>query len=503
MSKTTHLCASQLSTVLQKASKTAMHRARILCSNAKNTLWLKDRYIKTRDGRLRYRCKAVACGTVCLTVFSIMPQMLNLQVEAGIGGQAMASFQEQQQNYGPPEASYPETELAMVTSRPQPEKEKLVPQNLVLEIQSGDTLAGTLQSAGVAPADAYKAVKAVSEYLDPRMIRAGQEISVKMDPVDDEMQFTGLELASDPIRTVMVSREKDGELTSVLHEKEIKPELFAVRSSVKHSLYGSATKSGVPDPIVAQAIKILSWSVDLQREIKSGDTFEVLYDVYMTDDGQYVRSGEPYYVKLAQAGGEVAFYRHESKDGYVSYYSKDGKGAKKGLLSTPVDGARMSSGFGMRHHPVLGYSKMHKGVDFAAPRGTPIYAAGDGVVERANRFSSYGNYVRLRHSNGIKTAYAHLNGFAKGLKAGKRVKQGDIIGYIGTTGRSTGPHLHYEVLLAGKQVDPRSVDVPTTEELTGEELKRFKAEVAKFEKQFKDGVEGMEFASSTSAQRNL
>ncbi len=488
----------------KKATKATIHRSRTAFSNVLNTLWLKERYIKTRDGRLRYRCKAVACATVCLTVFSIMPQMLNLQVEAGIGGQALASLSASSQSNDVTGVTFEQQQLAMATS-PEviPEKKELVPEDRIIEIQSGDTLAGSLQGAGVNPADAYKVVKAVSEHFDPRLIRAGQEISVKMDPVEGEMQFTELSLESDPIRTVMVTREKSGDMKSALHEKEIKPELFAVRANVKHSLYGSATKQGVPEPIVAEAIKILSWSVDLQREIKSGDTFEVLYDVYMTDDGQYVRSGDPYYVKLAQANSETAFYRHESNDGHVSYFSKDGKGAKKGLLSTPIDGARMSSGFGMRKHPVLGYSKMHKGIDFAAPRGTPIYAAGDGVVEKASRFSSYGNYVRIRHNSGIKTAYAHLNDYAKGMKAGKRIKQGDIIGYVGTTGRSTGPHLHYEVLVAGNATNPRSVNVPTSEELSGEELKRFKANVEQFEKQFKQGVEGMEFASNTSKKRSL
>lgn len=502
-----YLRKSRASQKTQKAFQATAQRSRSTLSHVLNTLWLKERYIKTRDGRLRYRCKAVACATVCLTVFSVMPKMMNLQVGASVGGQALASLSAPQsgQPFEMAMATTNSTEQTSAEALPQskPVEKKLVPQDMVIEIQSGDTLAGSLQSAGVQPAEAYKVVKAVSEYFDPRLIRAGQEVVVKMDPVDDQMQFTELELSSDPIRTVMVKREKDGDIKSFVHEKEIKPELFAVRTEVKHSLYGSATKQGVPDPIVAEAIKILSWSVDLQREIKSGDTFEVLYDVYMTDDGQYVRSGDPYYVKLSQASGDTAFYRHEAKDGNVSYFSKDGKGAKKGLLSTPIDGARMSSGFGMRKHPVLGYSKMHKGVDFAAPTGTPIYAAGDGVVEKASRFSSYGNYVRIRHNSGIKTAYAHLNGYAKGMQQGKRVKQGDIIGYVGTTGRSTGPHLHYEVLVAGKATDPRSVNVPTSEELSGEELKRFKANVEQFEKQFKQGVEGMEFASSSTRKRNL
>ena len=190
----------------------------------------------------------------------------------------------------------------------------------------------------------------------------------------------------------------------------------------------------------------------------------------------------------------MAFYRHEFEGGRIGYFKADGHSAKKGLLSTPVDGARMSSGFGMRHHPVLGYSKMHKGMDFAAPTGTPIYAAGDGVVEKASRFGGYGNYVRIRHNDNIKTAYAHMSRFGKGVKSGSTVKQGEVIGYIGTTGRSTGPHLHYEVLMDGAQVNPNSVKIPTGEVLAGAELNKFKSTVASYEKQFKKLIGTLKFA---------
>ena len=149
---------------------------------------------------------------------------------------------------------------------------------------------------------------------------------------------------------------------------------------------------------------------------------------------------------------------------------------KKFLMKTPIDGARLSSGYGMRKHPILGYSKLHAGVDFAAPRGTPVYAAGDGTVQRANYFGSYGNYVLIRHANGYETAYAHLNGFARGVKTGARVRQGQVIGYVGTTGRSTGPHLHYEVHVNGKKMNPLALKVPTGRKLEGRELAAFKAQ---------------------------
>ncbi|MFP4313934.1 MAG: M23 family metallopeptidase, partial [Alphaproteobacteria bacterium] len=175
-----------------------------------------------------------------------------------------------------------------------------------------------------------------------------------------------------------------------------------------------------------------------------------------------------------------------------------GQSIKKTLMKTPVDGARMSSKFGMRRHPILGYNKMHKGVDFAAPLGTPIYAAGDGVLEKVGRNGGYGNYMRIRHTNGLKTAYAHLHKFAKGMSVGKRVKQGQVIGYIGSTGRSTGPHLHYEVILNGKQVNPNRVDLPIGDSLKGKDLDNFKRYISKYDQMYAELSRGQKFASLDS-----
>ena len=176
---------------------------------------------------------------------------------------------------------------------------------------------------------------------------------------------------------------------------------------------------------------------------------------------------------MVLSGKPVRRYRYTPKSGVTDYFDEKGQSVRKTLMRTPIDGARLSSGYGMRKHPILGYSRMHKGVDFAAPRGTPIYAAGDGVVEMAGRNGGYGNYVRLRHTGSYKTAYAHMRGFAKGIRAGVRVKQGQVIGYVGTTGRSTGPHLHYEVMVDNKQTNPRSIKLPSGETLKGADLKAY------------------------------
>lgn len=240
-------------------------------------------------------------------------------------------------------------------------------------------------------------------------------------------------------------------------------------------------------------IRIYSYQVDFQRDIKEGDKFEILYETYKTEDGDFARYGDILYANLAIDGKKIPVYRYENKDGQVDYYGEDGMTFKKTLMRTPVDGARMSSGFGMRRHPISGYTKMHKGIDFAVAMGTPIYAAGDGTVEISGRKGAYGNYVRIRHNNEMKTAYAHMQKIAKGITPGQKVKQGQIIGYVGTTGRSTGPHLHYEVLLKNKPVNPNSVKLPTDRSWQNE-MKRFKAHVSSVKQQYASLTEGLKYA---------
>jgi murein DD-endopeptidase MepM/ murein hydrolase activator NlpD len=213
--------------------------------------------------------------------------------------------------------------------------------------------------------------------------------------------------------------------------------------------------------------------VDFQRDLQPGDRIEALYEVHLARDGAVAKTGEVLAARFAVKGGELALYRFRLPDGSVDWFDARGESVRKALLKTPVDGARLSSRFGLRRHPILGYSMMHRGADFAAPTGTPVMAAGDGVVELAGVNGAYGNYVRLRHDERRRTAYAHLSRFAEGLRPGRRVRQGQTIGYVGSTGRSTGPHLHYEVLIDGEQVDPMSLQLPTGRKLEGRLLADF------------------------------
>ena len=295
---------------------------------------------------------------------------------------------------------------------------------------------------------------------------------------------------------VIVSRDESGRYSAEKDKKEVFREMVAAKASIETSLYGSAARAGIPASVVANMIRIFSYEVDFQRDIRQGDQVKILYETYQTEDGDFARYGNILYASLMVGGREIPVYRFEEKDDNHAYYKGNGDSLKRTLMSTPIDGARMSSGFGMRRHPVLGYNKMHKGVDFAAPRGTPIYAAGDGVIEKAGRLGGYGKYIRIRHNGSLKTAYAHMKGYAKGMKPGKRVKQGDVIGYVGTTGRSTGPHLHFEVLRNGKQVNPKSIKSSAGKKLAGSRLEQFKKQVSEIDGQYASLSKGLEFASN-------
>lgn len=360
-----------------------------------------------------------------------------------------------------------------------------------ITIGSGDTMAGVLQKNGVSGSDAYAVIDAMKDIFDPRDIRPGQKISVRLDPVGlDKYALAETNIMIDPVKSVQLRKDNDGTFTASLVEKQLDKEFAAGKADIKVSLYGSAVEAGIPVAVIADVIGVYSWDVDFQRDIRPGDEIEVMYEQLRTKDGEFVKNGNIIYARLNVNGQDIPVYRYEMENGDIDYFTPDGKSVRKALMRTPINGARLSSGFGRRKHPVLGYTKMHKGVDFAAPRGTPIFAAGDGTIERMGPWSSFGNYVRIRHNSSIKTAYAHMKSFAKGLRAGSRVKQGQIIGYVGTTGRSTGPHLHYEVQKNGVQVNPNSIDLPQGETLKGKELARFKEQARIVDSEFKNTLNG-------------
>jgi murein DD-endopeptidase MepM/ murein hydrolase activator NlpD len=346
-----------------------------------------------------------------------------------------------------------------------------------VRVQNGETLAGLLQRGGASPSEANAALASLTDVYNPRRLRPGQEVSLYFLNRGGSAQLTGLAFRSEPGASVTANRTTTGGFAAREVLMPLTFEIARIAAEVDTSLYATALQLGATDREVAALADAFAYDVDFQRDVRPGDDFELVFERFYDDEGNTVRTGELLFVGLESRRGERAFYQFLAPgDSRPDWYDAEGKSARRFLMKTPINGARLSSGFGMRRHPILGYSRMHRGTDFAAPTGTPILAAGDGTVLRAGPFSSFGNYVRIRHGDGYETAYAHMSRFARGLRPGARVRQGQVIGYVGTTGRSTGPHLHYEVFRRGAQVNPMSLRVPTGRNLTGRARELFEIE---------------------------
>ena len=260
-----------------------------------------------------------------------------------------------------------------------------------------------------------------------------------------------------------------------LYKKEV-----VVKKIITNNLYSSAVSSGVEPNIIVEFARVFGFEVDFQRDIRKGDWFEILYEKFEDDNNKVRDTGKIIYASMYVNGEEINLYNFKYKK-EEDYYDIKGKSITKSLMKTPINGARLSSSFGMRKHPILGYNKMHRGTDFAAPSGTPIMASGSGTVTRARWCGGGGNCVKIKHNSTYETIYAHMKAFAKGIKEGRKVKQGQIIGYVGSTGLSTGPHLHYEVIVNGKKVNSQKLKLPSGKTLKGEERKQFELDRIKID----------------------
>jgi murein DD-endopeptidase MepM/ murein hydrolase activator NlpD len=353
--------------------------------------------------------------------------------------------------------------------------------------KKGESVPTILRDLGATPAD----ISAVVRVLGPRGldggIKEGQKLRVLMAPVlgGQRLQPIRVIVAGDSGIDAVVALADTGKYVSV-DVKNVDTEVADSSddngeddgSGVRlyQSVYETALRNRIPRPIIEDLIRIYSYDVDFQRKVQPGDSFEVLYageeETPVADS-----RNEVLFATLTVGGETKKFYRFQSPDdGLVDYYDETGKSAKKFLVRKPVLAGIMRSGFGLRRHPILGYTKMHTGVDWAAPSGTPIYASGNGVVEKAGWESGYGKYVRIRHTNGYETAYGHMTAFARGIDENTRVRQGQVIGFVGSTGLSTGSHLHYEILVNGRFVDPMRIKLPRGRVLEGQMLAGFEQE---------------------------
>jgi len=383
-------------------------------------------------------------------------------------------------------------------------------------LDRGDTLSSVLEDLGISRQDANAAYSALGKDFSPRSLKAGLTIDVtyavatidatgaKPDasprttvvmvnekpvevPLADENEADATPGTSEPIsrllalsfspsveQDITVTRTMAGGFRAQFTQKELRAHRHRAGGTVNSSLYLAAMQAGIPAEVVIDMIRMFSYKVDFQRDVHEGDSFEVYYDYYYTPEGQPAKYGQISFARMRLSGKDIGLYRYQpDPDEAAEYFDAKGESAKGLLMKTPVDGARISSGFGSRFHPVLGYTRMHKGVDFAVPIGTPVMAAGNGTIQFMGRASGYGNFVQINHGNGYATAYAHLSRFAAGMRRGARVRQGQVFAYSGNTGVTTGPHLHYEIRVNNGQVNPLTVKMAQGRTLAGKERALF------------------------------
>jgi murein DD-endopeptidase MepM/ murein hydrolase activator NlpD len=351
-----------------------------------------------------------------------------------------------------------------------------------VKVETGDTLMSILAEAGAERWQAKEIAEAMAPVFQPRNLNRGQELRFTLMPApknDGQMEPVKVSLFSGDSHEVTVVRNDAGDYVAsddpitLQDARDLKHSDRPQRATLYTSFYHAALNHGVASEEILKLLRIHSYDVDFKRLTHPGDTFEVFFDLEKDDSGQEKALGEVLYTAMSVGGDKRGFYRFRTPDGEIDFYDKDGNSAKKFLMRKPVKGARYTSGFGMRHHPIHGRRKMHTGTDWGTKSGTPILAAGSGVVEEAGRKGGNGNYIRIRHANGYKTAYSHLLRFASGLRPGMKVQMGQVIGYVGSTGYSTGPHLHFEVLVNNRFVNPMTIHVPRGRQLTGKMLATF------------------------------
>jgi murein DD-endopeptidase MepM/ murein hydrolase activator NlpD len=342
------------------------------------------------------------------------------------------------------------------------------PIHFTLRVAPGESLANAAREAGVSAADASAAEQLVGP-LDRR--GASFEAAISADPAG-QARLLALTLRTGPLTTLHLQRAFDGALHVESLQETAEPDTAVAIGRLSGSLYASALRAGADDAVIGATTRLLSHRLDFQRDLHDGDGLRLVFDRRIADDGRTVQTGLLRYAEIDGAGGVTRLYAF-SHDGQLNYFDGSGRAAGGLLLRTPVDGARITSGYGMRFHPLLGYTRMHQGVDFGAPVGTPVFAAGDGVITEAGRHGGYGNWLRIQHASGWDTGYGHLLRYAPGIAAGVHVRQGQLVAFVGSTGLSTGPHLHYEVYQNGEHVNPIGANVPQGILLTGAELHRF------------------------------
>ncbi|MBS0221096.1 MAG: M23 family metallopeptidase [Proteobacteria bacterium] len=386
----------------------------------------------------------------------------------------------------PPPPAGAEFELVSVEQPAPPPSSLGEPYDIVVRLPRGNTPGDVLDEIGIADDDRVAAVTALEHLLKKRRLAAGEKLKLSLQPsvdADDYPLLLSLQVRPEPEREYVITRQDDGSYDGDVTIYKVHPRIVRVATRRVDSLLASGVRAGAPADALREFIKALSYDVDFERELKPNAPFALLLEEGVTSDGRLARPGRLLAGELELTRRSVTVIAFTPLHGARQFYTPDGNSVVRAFLRTPMDASHISSPFGRRRHPILGYSRMHEGVDFAAPKGTPILAAGRGTVVRAGYYGGYGLYVELQHTATIATAYGHMSRLGRGIRPGVHVHQGQVMGYVGATGLATGPHLHYEFHRRGRPVNPLTQRASIRRHLAGSDLKRFTALVRQYRAQ--------------------
>ncbi len=353
------------------------------------------------------------------------------------------------------------------------------------EINVGETFDKILEEYLVEKSEIKEIKKELNKKINLNKLNVNQKIYFTIDQTNSKVKEFVFQISN--TEKIYLTRKKEtNKFDPKIIVTKLNKKIIYDESVILESLYKSASNQKVPANIIIEFARIYGFQVDFQRDIRKKDSFQIMYEVFLNDKMDIIETGNILYANLKLSGEDNSLYYFESKNS-EGHYDKSGKSVQKALMKTPINGARLSSSFGMRKHPIDGFNKMHRGTDFAAPKGTPIMASGSGVIKKAGWCGGGGNCIVIKHNSTYQTVYAHMSKFARGIRKGTRVKQGQTIGYVGSTGKSTGPHLHYEVIVNGKRINSQTLKLPSGKILKGDErkifeTKRIKLDVLKSEK---------------------
>ncbi len=349
--------------------------------------------------------------------------------------------------------------------------------NINHEIKSGDTIGKILKKYDVKSNEIQNVIAQYKKYGKSNQLAVGNMINLVIDKSlsKEKHSITNFFIPITKSTSIEIKKNELGKLESKKIITRLYKRTVVAENTIKNNLYSSAVNAKINPDTIIEFARIFGFEIDFQRDIRKNDYFKIIYDKFFDENGEYIKSGSILYAHMTVNGREITLYKFGNDKGF-GYFDINGKSVEKALMKTPINGARLSSSFGMRKHPILGFNKKHTGTDFAAPMGTPIMASGSGTITRAKWCGGGGNCIKIKHNSTYETVYAHMKSFARGMKVGKKVRQGEIIGYVGSTGMSTGPHLHYEVIVNGKKVNSQTLKLPSGKVLKDNERKEFEVQ---------------------------